>query len=137
MAAGRRASTGVEIAQIVRRLGGEAVLIEGADHVLPREAAQLGQALGEALRRVGIELMLGIHATAARREGDEYVLQLDGGTELRGDRRLVATGRHPRVEGIQRYRTRVRGAEDRHLHACLRRIHRVCWRRWRQIPGSV
>jgi len=44
--------------------------------------------------------MLGMHATAARREGDECVLQFDGGSELRGDRLLVATGRRPRVEGI-------------------------------------
>ena len=41
-----------------------------------------------------------MHATAARRDGDEYVLDLDGGPELRGDRLLVATGRRPRVEGI-------------------------------------
>ena len=91
---------GVEVAQVVRRLGGEAVLIEGADHLLSREAAPLGEALGEALRRDGIELMLGMHATAARRTGDDYVLELDGRTEVRGDRLLVATGRRPRVEGI-------------------------------------
>ncbi len=91
---------GVEIAQIVRRLGGQAVIIEGAERVLPREAETLGQALGESLRRDGIELMLGVKATAARREGDEYVLQLGGDAEARGDRLLVATGRRPRVEGI-------------------------------------
>jgi pyruvate/2-oxoglutarate dehydrogenase complex dihydrolipoamide dehydrogenase (E3) component len=91
---------GVEMAQIVRRLGGEAVLIEGGDHVLPREPAPLGEALGEVLRHDGIELMLGMHATAARQEGDEYVLEFDGGTDVRGDRLLVATGRRPRVEGI-------------------------------------
>jgi pyruvate/2-oxoglutarate dehydrogenase complex dihydrolipoamide dehydrogenase (E3) component len=91
---------GVEMAQAVRRLGGGAVLIEGADRVLAREPAPLGKALAEALRRDGIELMLGMHATGARRDGDEYVLQFDGGTELRGDRLLVATGRRPRVEGI-------------------------------------
>jgi pyruvate/2-oxoglutarate dehydrogenase complex dihydrolipoamide dehydrogenase (E3) component len=91
---------GVEIAQIVRRLGGQAVIIESAERVVPRESATLGQALGEALRRDGIELKLGMHATAARREGDEYVLQLGGDTEVRGDRLLVATGRRPRVDGI-------------------------------------
>ena len=69
-------SAGVELAQVVRRLGGEAVIVEGADRVLPREPAPLGKALGEALRRDGIELMLGMHATAARREGDEYVLRV-------------------------------------------------------------
>jgi pyruvate/2-oxoglutarate dehydrogenase complex dihydrolipoamide dehydrogenase (E3) component len=91
---------GVELAQVVRRLGGEAVVVEGADRVLPREPAPLGQALSEALRRDGIELMLGMHATAARREGDEYVLEFDGGKELRGERLLVCTGRRPRVQGI-------------------------------------
>ena len=50
---------GVEMAQVVRRLGGEAVLVEGAAHVLPREPAPLGEALGEALRRDGVEVMLG------------------------------------------------------------------------------
>ena len=91
---------GVEMAQAVRRLGGEAVLVEGADHVLPREAAPLGQALGEALRRDGIELVLGMRATAARRDGEDYALALDDGRELRGERILVATGRRPRVIGI-------------------------------------
>ena len=93
-------AAGVELAQVVRRLGGEAVLVEGADRVIPREAAPLGQALSEALRQDGIELVLGMHATGARRDGDEYVLEFDGAKELRGDRLLVSTGRRPRVEGI-------------------------------------
>jgi dihydrolipoamide dehydrogenase len=91
---------GVELAQAVRRLGGDAVLIESADRLLPREPAPLGEALGEVLRRDGIELALGVRATAARRDGDDYVLELDDGRELRGDRVLVATGRRPRVEGL-------------------------------------
>jgi dihydrolipoamide dehydrogenase len=91
---------GVEMAQATRRLGGEVVLIEGAAHVLSREAAPLGEALGEVLRRDGIELVLGTHATAARREGDEFVLELGDGRSERGDHLLVATGRRPRVDDI-------------------------------------
>jgi pyruvate/2-oxoglutarate dehydrogenase complex dihydrolipoamide dehydrogenase (E3) component len=91
---------GVELAQVVRRLGGEAVVVEGADRVVPREAAPLGQGLGEALGRDGIELVTGKRATAARRDGADFVLELGDGTELRGDRLLVATGRRPRVAGI-------------------------------------
>jgi pyruvate/2-oxoglutarate dehydrogenase complex dihydrolipoamide dehydrogenase (E3) component len=91
---------GVEMAQIVRRLGGETVLIEGSDHLLAREPAPLGEALGEVLRRDGVELALGMHASAAGRDGDDYVLTFDDGPELRGDRLLVATGRRPRVAGI-------------------------------------
>ena len=91
---------GVEMAQAVRSLGGEVVLVEGAKHLLSKEPALLGEALGGALEREGIELVLGARAAAARRDGDDYVLELDDGRELRGERLLVATGRRPRVEGI-------------------------------------
>ena len=91
---------GVEMAQAIRRLGGEVVLVEGAGHVLAREPAPLGHALGEVLRRDGIEIVLDAHVTAARRDGEDYILELDDGRELRGDRLLVATGRRPRVDGI-------------------------------------
>ena len=92
---------GVEMAQAVRRFGGEVALVEGAERVLAHEPAPLGDALGEVLHRDGIELALGVHATAARREPDgDYVLTIDGESELRGDRLLVATGRRPRVDGL-------------------------------------
>ncbi len=93
-------SAGVEIAQVVRWLGGEAVLVEGADRLIPREPAPLGQALTEALRQDGIEVHLGVPAAHALRDGDDYVVRLSDDTELRGERLLVATGRRPRVEGI-------------------------------------
>jgi pyruvate/2-oxoglutarate dehydrogenase complex dihydrolipoamide dehydrogenase (E3) component len=91
---------GIEMAQAVRRFGGEVALVEGDEHLLPREPAALGEALGEVLRRDGIEFVLGEHASAARREGDDYVLEFEDGRELRGDRLLVCTGRRPRVDGI-------------------------------------
>jgi pyruvate/2-oxoglutarate dehydrogenase complex dihydrolipoamide dehydrogenase (E3) component len=91
---------GVEMAQAVLRLGGEVALADMAERVLGREPAPLGEALGEVLRREGVELVLGATATAARREGQDYVVQFDDGRELRGDRLLVATGRRPRVDGV-------------------------------------
>ena len=91
---------GVELAQAVRRFGGEVALVEGAEHLLAREPAPLGEAVGEVLRRDGIEIVLGARASAARRHGEDYVLAFDDGRELRGDRLLVATGRRPRVDDI-------------------------------------
>jgi dihydrolipoamide dehydrogenase len=41
-----------------------------------------------------------VHATAARREGERFFLELDDGRKLSGDRLLVATGRRPRVDGL-------------------------------------
>jgi pyruvate/2-oxoglutarate dehydrogenase complex dihydrolipoamide dehydrogenase (E3) component len=94
-------AVGAEMAQAVRRLGGEVTLVEGASHVLAREPEPLGDALGEVLRRDGIELILGVKATAARRDGEDYVLTLNDGRELRGDHLLVSTGRRPRMpEGL-------------------------------------
>ena len=70
------------------------------DRVLPREPEPLGDALGEVLAAEGIELHFGQHATAARRNGDGYVLELPDGSALRGDRILVAGGRRPRIDGL-------------------------------------
>ena len=91
---------GTEMAQAVRRLGGEAAIVEGGERVLPREPAPLGEALGRALTADGVELHLGRHAAAARRDGEDFVLAFEDGSELRGDRLLVATGRRPRVAGL-------------------------------------
>jgi dihydrolipoamide dehydrogenase len=91
---------GVEMAQVVRRLGGEVAVVDMSERVLGKEPAPLGEALGEVLRGEGIELVLSANATAARRDGEDYVLEIDDGRELTGDRLLVATGRRPRVRGI-------------------------------------
>jgi dihydrolipoamide dehydrogenase len=93
-------AAGVELAQAVHRLGADVALVEVAEHVLPREPAPLGDALGEALRRDGIELMVGVGATRARREADDYILEFADGSQLRADRLLVATGRRPRLTGF-------------------------------------
>jgi pyruvate/2-oxoglutarate dehydrogenase complex dihydrolipoamide dehydrogenase (E3) component len=91
---------GVELAQVVNRLGGTATVIDGSPHLLAREPAPLGEALGATLEAEGIELVLGAKVVGARRDGEDYALDLDDGRELRGDRILVATGRRPRVEDI-------------------------------------
>jgi dihydrolipoamide dehydrogenase len=106
---------GVEMAQAVRRLGGEVAIIEGGQHLLSREPGPLGNALGDVLRREGVELALGTTATAARREGAEYILTLDDGRELRGDHLLVATGRRPRVKEL--------GLETIGVHAEAHGVH--------------
>jgi pyruvate/2-oxoglutarate dehydrogenase complex dihydrolipoamide dehydrogenase (E3) component len=91
---------GVEMAQAVHRMGASVALVEGMDHLLPREPKPLGDALGAALTADGIELHFGEHATGVRRDGDEYVVEFAARPELRGDRLLVATGRRARVDHL-------------------------------------
>jgi pyruvate/2-oxoglutarate dehydrogenase complex dihydrolipoamide dehydrogenase (E3) component len=93
---------GVELGQAFARLGSSVAIVEGGEHLLAREPRELGEALAAALASEGIELYLGSQAFGARRQGDEFVLELSDGTTLRGDRLLVATGRRPRLpEGLQ------------------------------------
>jgi dihydrolipoamide dehydrogenase len=93
-------AVGVEMAQAVQRLGGHVSLVEGAEHVLPREPRPLGEALGEVLRGEGINVALRVQASSARREGQDYVVVLTDGRELRGERILIATGRRSRTSDI-------------------------------------
>jgi pyruvate/2-oxoglutarate dehydrogenase complex dihydrolipoamide dehydrogenase (E3) component len=89
---------GTEMAQALARLGASVTLV--GDRVLPREPAPLGDALAEALAADGLELVLGQRPSSAGADGSEVVLGLPDGSELRGDRLMIATGRRPRVDGI-------------------------------------
>jgi pyruvate/2-oxoglutarate dehydrogenase complex dihydrolipoamide dehydrogenase (E3) component len=91
---------GVEMAQVFRRFGSEVTVCEGESRLLPREAAAVGEAVGEALAGEGIELRLGEHASAAEKRDGQYVLRFEESEDVAGDRLLVATGRRARVDGI-------------------------------------
>ena len=91
---------GVEMSQVVARLGGSVALVETSDHVLNKEPKAVGDVLRKALEEDGIEVHCGARATAARAHGDGYEVELEGGAVLRGDKLLVATGRKPRGDGV-------------------------------------
>jgi pyruvate/2-oxoglutarate dehydrogenase complex dihydrolipoamide dehydrogenase (E3) component len=91
---------GVEMAQAVTRLGASVTVVQRDVHLLTREPRALGEGVAEALRANGIELRLGQSPTAARMDGAEYVLEFADGSDARGDRLLIASGRRPRVEDI-------------------------------------
>ena len=91
---------GVELGQALSRLGASVAIAEGEDHLLPHEAPALGEALSEALPSEGIELRLGVKASSAERRGEGYSLSFEDGSELRGEKLLIATGRRPRVHGF-------------------------------------
>src|SRR3954454_21687430 len=91
---------GVEMAQALARFGTAVALVEGMDHLLPREPKPLGDALARAVRADGVEIHLGQRAERVSKDGGDFVVAFPDGSELRGDRLLVATGRRPRVQDI-------------------------------------
>jgi pyruvate/2-oxoglutarate dehydrogenase complex dihydrolipoamide dehydrogenase (E3) component len=91
---------GVEMALAVTRLGASVTVVQRGDRLLTREPRALAEGVAEVIRGNGIELRLGQSPTAARMDGAEYVLEFADGSEARGDRLLIASGRRPRVEDI-------------------------------------
>lgn len=90
---------GLEMAQAHRRLGAEVVVIEAA-RALGRDDPEAAAIVLDALRGEGIEVREGAAVASALRDGDETVLTLDGGEEIRGDALLVAAGRRANLEAL-------------------------------------
>ena len=91
---------GVEMAQAFATLGANVDLVEGMDHLLPREPSALGEALAEALAGERLHIHLGQRAASVARDGSNYVVRFENRSELPGERLLVATGRRPRVKDL-------------------------------------
>jgi pyruvate/2-oxoglutarate dehydrogenase complex dihydrolipoamide dehydrogenase (E3) component len=94
---------GCELAQSFARLGSRVTLIDMAERVLPRDDARAADVVAEALRRDGVELVLGARLERVERgEAGRTVHYARAGRPGRvsGDALLVATGRAPNVEGI-------------------------------------
>ena len=91
---------GCELAQIYAAFGSQVTLVEAEDRVLPDEAAFTGEILAEALRRAGAELCLGSAVVKAETMDSGLALTLASGTRIEADRVLLATGRRPRLTGL-------------------------------------
>ena len=91
---------GVEMAQAFASFGTEVDLVEGMDHILPREPRALGDALREAISGGRLRIHLGRRASRVSLVGGRYVVSFADGKTLEGQRLLVATGRRPRVDGL-------------------------------------
>jgi pyruvate/2-oxoglutarate dehydrogenase complex dihydrolipoamide dehydrogenase (E3) component len=84
---------GLELAQVYRRFGTEITIVELADHALPMEEPENGDALGEVLRGEGMTLHTGVSATSVNQTGNGIAVELEDGRVVEGETLLVATGR--------------------------------------------
>ncbi len=91
---------GAEIAQVMRRFGAEVTVVEALDRVLPNEEPEASEVVRSAWEAEGIAVHTGVRATAVRADGEQAVVELEDGTELRAERLLVATGRSINVRGL-------------------------------------
>jgi pyruvate/2-oxoglutarate dehydrogenase complex dihydrolipoamide dehydrogenase (E3) component len=93
-------AVGIELAQFLARFGSRVTLVQGAERLAEREAAEIGDALAEILTADGVDLRLSARAESVRLEGGRRVVMLADGSEAAGAVLIVATGRRARTEGI-------------------------------------
>jgi dihydrolipoamide dehydrogenase len=93
-------AVGIELAQFLGRFGARVTIVQGADRLADREASEIGDYLYEILTGDGIEIRLGVHAQAVRRDGEMRIVELDDGSEASGEVVIIAVGRRPRTQDL-------------------------------------
>jgi len=91
---------GLELAQVFARFGARVTIVEVADRILAVEEPEASAILSEVLQREGMSLQIGVKVTAARRQGEQLALDLEGAPSVAADRLLVATGRRADLAGL-------------------------------------
>ncbi|WP_298343520.1 FAD-dependent oxidoreductase [Ferrimicrobium sp.] len=95
---------GCEMAQAFRRFGVDVHLIEAESRLLAREEPEVSAVLGRCFSDAGIHLHLGQHLESIQQTMPDgpIELRMSAGKEvLRAMALLVATGRHPRTDGLE------------------------------------
>jgi len=95
---------GCEFAQIFAPLGAAVTIIEYADHILPREDAEIAAVVEQSFRDQKIDLLTSTKIEAVDRERDSVVLTVrlrDGGTrQVKAEKIFLAAGRKPDLSGL-------------------------------------
>ncbi|MFT7647883.1 MAG: pyruvate/2-oxoglutarate dehydrogenase complex dihydrolipoamide dehydrogenase (E3) component [Candidatus Poriferisodalaceae bacterium] len=84
---------GTELAQVMARFGVKVTIVEGLDHLLPRNEPEAGQMLAEVFTSEGIDVRTGQFASSVAFTDNQFVVSMPDGTEIAGEKLLVATGR--------------------------------------------
>ena len=99
---------GLEMAQVLARLGSEVTVVEMDTRILPKDDADVAERLQRLLEAEGVRFELGAAATSVSWEGGAKAVHVDGGTRIVCDEILVATGRRPSLDGLELDRAGVR-----------------------------
>jgi pyruvate/2-oxoglutarate dehydrogenase complex dihydrolipoamide dehydrogenase (E3) component len=92
---------GCELAQAWSSLGSKVALVEALPRLLAREEPFASEQVAAALRDRGVDLRIGVRATAVARAGKgSFELTLEDDNVLSSDELLVATGRRPHTDDL-------------------------------------
>lgn len=92
--------TGAEFASAYRALGAQVTLVSSRDRVLPGEDQDAADVIEKVFKRNGMNVLSRTRAKSVKREGDEVVVTLNNGNQLRGSHCLMAVGAVPNTENL-------------------------------------
>ena len=90
---------GVEMASMMAAFGADVTLIEGGEHILAREDADVAEEMAANLAAQGVTVRTGERAVRVSSGGEGIVVHTTAG-EVSGTRLLVALGRTPATKGL-------------------------------------
>lgn len=96
---------GVEMAQAYASLGARVTVVEALPRLIAGEEEFASEMVREALHRAGVEVVLGVKATAVSRDGSGGVrgpvtVELEDGRSFTGEELLAAVGRRPHTDSL-------------------------------------
>ncbi len=92
---------GVELAQALGRLGVQITLIQGPEHLLPREDPEASEMIAGVLKSEGIDIITNARVVKTQRNGTKKVITAQQGKHMmqfEADELLLALGRRPNIE---------------------------------------
>lgn len=100
---------GLEFAQMFRRFGSRVTVIQRNEQLLPREDADVAEAVADILREDGIEIYLNSEAVSVNQSAADDIRLLvrspNGEKPLQGSHLLVAVGRRPNTDELELTKT--------------------------------
>jgi pyruvate/2-oxoglutarate dehydrogenase complex dihydrolipoamide dehydrogenase (E3) component len=93
---------GVEMATAYASLGAKVTIVEALPRLIANEEEFASGQVKDALEALGVEVALGVKATAVQREqgNGPVTIELEDGRSFAGDELLVAVGRRPNTEDL-------------------------------------
>ncbi|HSV61390.1 MAG TPA: glutathione-disulfide reductase [Variovorax sp.] len=89
-----------EFASIFNGLGAKVTQLQRRAHVLTGFDEDVRHFIASEMGKAGVDIRLNVTVASIRREGEERVVVLDRGQDLRADAVLFATGRMPNTQGL-------------------------------------
>lgn len=93
-------AVGCELGQVFSRFGVDVTIVEGRDSILPAEEPEASALIADVLSSEGVRVLAGDTVGQVSASEGRVTVQFGDGSEVSGERLLVATGRRVDLDGL-------------------------------------